>query len=107
MLGCGAAGTCSGCTSGIVLFLVLVLTASSMVYSVQVSAVLFSFEAKAAENAAQDANLRAQENLFDSYVAQARALRQTRRPGQRIDSLQAISQAAELMHSNSGERLAI
>lgn len=83
--------------SGIVLFLVLVLTASSMVYSVQVRRSLV--RVKAAENAAQDANLRAQENLFDSYVAQARALRQTRRPGQRIDSLQAISQAAELMRT--------
>jgi serine/threonine protein kinase/WD40 repeat protein len=53
-------------------------------------------EKDAALTAARQSKWDADEKLFASYLAQARALRVSRRPGQRFESLETLRQATEL-----------
>jgi serine/threonine protein kinase/WD40 repeat protein len=51
---------------------------------------------EAALTAAEGSKRDADEKLFDSYLAQARAFRMSRRPGQRFESLEVLKRATEL-----------
>jgi serine/threonine protein kinase/WD40 repeat protein len=53
-------------------------------------------EKEAALTAAQRSKRDADEKLFDSYLAQARAFRMSRRSGQRFESLEVLKRATEL-----------
>ncbi|MEZ6136661.1 MAG: serine/threonine-protein kinase [Pirellulaceae bacterium] len=81
--------------SGVIGLLLILLAASSLAYAMHAQRSLASV--LSAENSAVEANRRAEVSLFHAYVAQARSVRRTRQPGQRIESLLAISKATELL----------
>jgi serine/threonine protein kinase/WD40 repeat protein len=83
----------AGLTASVVLLLLL-LTGGALVKNAQLFSALK--DSQEANRKFQEANREAQERLWESLRDRAQALRRSRRPGQRVESLRSIQEASQL-----------
>jgi serine/threonine protein kinase/WD40 repeat protein/Flp pilus assembly protein TadD len=77
-----------------IMLLLVALTVGALVNNVQLSAALRDRSAALADS--EEANRKANARLWESYRDQARAMRMSRHPGQRVESLRSIQEAMKL-----------